>query len=60
MAHRLYNIPMKEQDCKEGKNYNLQAAKINGFSQKFSHEILKKHEHKKNIQSLTPMVQKEN
>lgn len=55
MAHRLYNVPMEEQEFAEEKDRIYKAAELNGYEKEFTKRILQKHKRKKHLKNITTL-----
>jgi hypothetical protein len=55
MFNRLLSIPMKTDDFEKEKAYIFETGKINGFSKESLEKLLKKHEKKRELRSLTTL-----
>lgn len=44
MVHRMYNIPMSNENVEKEKNYIFDVAEKNGYGRKFVEKIMRKHE----------------
>lgn len=55
MAHRLYNVPMEDDEFAEERNRIYKAAEVNGYEKEFVNKILRKHKRKKHQQNTTTL-----
>ncbi|XP_065094759.1 uncharacterized protein LOC135715406 [Ochlerotatus camptorhynchus] len=55
MAHRLYNVPMEEEEFAEEKERIYKTAEVNGYEKEFTSKILQKHKRKKRLQNITTL-----
>ncbi|XP_055527924.1 uncharacterized protein LOC129720461 [Wyeomyia smithii] len=56
MAHRIFNIPMEEQEFLAEKETIYKAAELNGYDKQFVDKILRKHERKKHRRDATTLI----
>lgn len=56
MFHRLFNIPMREEDFIEEKNYIFRIGRINGFNQVDLKRIFNRHQRKNRIKTNTTLI----
>ncbi|XP_058817438.1 uncharacterized protein LOC131680747 [Topomyia yanbarensis] len=55
MAHRLFNVPMENDDFKAEQDKIYKAAELNGYEKGFVEKILRKHKTKKHRQNATTL-----
>lgn len=55
MFHRLFSIPMNQQDFENERSLIMDTAKVNGYNRKTMEKLFEKHQKKKDIQNLTSL-----
>ncbi|XP_055623481.1 uncharacterized protein LOC129766908 [Toxorhynchites rutilus septentrionalis] len=55
MAHRLYNVPMEEEEFAKEEENIYKAATVNGYGKEFVERILRKHKRKKYLLDITTL-----